>query len=284
MATASTQTLAGKVAIVTGANTGIGQVTATQLALQGAHVFLACRSREKTQAVLDDIALRSGGRARAEFLALDLEDFASVRQCAAAFIARQLPLHILVNNAGLAGKKGFTTSGFELAFGVCHMGHFLLTRLLLDCLKASAPARVVVVASRAHRQVQGIDFESLRQPTASRSGIAEYGQAKLANILFSAELGRQLEGSGVTTYSLHPGVIASDVWREVPRPLAFLLKLFMKNTEEGARTSLYCATSAECAGQTGLYYDDCKVVRPSRAASDAQLARTLWQTSEDWLA
>src|SRR5689334_18813185 len=136
--------LDGRVALVTGANTGIGRVTATQLALQGAHVFLTCRSEEKARPVLADIAERSGGRAKAEFLALELGDFASVRRCAEAFLARGLPLHLLVNNAGLAGHKGLSASGFELTFGVCHMGHFLLTSLLLPTLQASAPARIVV--------------------------------------------------------------------------------------------------------------------------------------------
>lgn len=275
--------LSGRVALVTGANTGIGRVTATELALQGAQVFLACRSREKTQPVLADIAARSGGRARAEFLPLDLGDLASVRHCAHLFLARGLPLHLLVNNAGLAGQKGITASGFELAFGVCHVGHFLLTSLLLDALKASAPARIVVVASTAHRHAKGIDFDALRQPTRSPGGLREYAVAKLANVLFAAELARRLQGTGVTSYSLHPGVVASDVWRAVPWPIASLIKHFMLSSQEGAATSLYCATSAECAGQSGLYYDKCRPVSPSRVARDPLLAGRLWKASEEWI-
>ena len=225
--------LAGKVALVTGANTGIGRVTATELALQGAQVFLACRSEQKTRPVLADIAAKSGGRARAEFLPLDLGDLASVRQCAQAFLARGLPLHLLVNNAGLAGQKGITASGFELAFGVCHVGHFLLTSLLLDKLKASAPARIVVVSSTAHRRAkEGIAFDMLHQRTVSLSGFPEYAVAKLANVLFASELGRRLQGSGVTTYSLHPGLVASDVWRPLPWPIPSLIKPFMLSPQQ----------------------------------------------------
>jgi retinol dehydrogenase 12 len=274
--------LSGRVALITGANTGIGRVTATKLALRGAHVFLACRSAAKTQAVLADIARQSGGVAQAEFLSLDLGDLASVRQCADTFLARGLPLNLLVNNAGLAGHKGMSASGFELAFGVCHVGHFLLTSLLLERLKASAPARVVVVASTAHRNATGIDFEAVRQRTRSVAGLREYAVAKLANVLFASELARRLQGSGVSSYSLHPGVVATDVWRSVPWPLAPLMKRFMISSDDGAATTLYCATSPQCAGESGLYYDRCLAVWPSRLAQDAQLAARLWQASEAW--
>lgn len=273
----------GKVVLITGANTGIGRVTAVQLALQGAHVFLACRSEAKTQPVLDEIKAKSGGHAKAEFLPLDLGDFSSIRQCAASFLARDLPLHVLIANAGLAGHKGITTSGFETTFGVCHAGHFVLTQLLLDCLRASTPARVVVVASRAHTRVKGIDFSVLRQPTQTVGGLREYGVAKLANVLFASELGRRLQGTGVTTYALHPGVVASDVWRAIPWPIAPLIKRFMISTEEGAQTSLYCATSPNCADETGLYYDKCIPRQPSQAAQDDGLAARLWVESEAWM-
>ena len=279
---AAAVSLNGRVALVTGANSGIGRVTAVELALRGFHVFLACRDAGKTTGVLNEIAHRSGGTARAEFIALDLGDLDSVRQCAQAFNARQLPLHLLVNNAGLAGQKGFTKSGFELAFGVCHVGHFLLTRLLLDRLKQAAPSRVVVVASRAHRHAKGIDFTAVRQPSRSRGGLMDYSVAKLANILFAAELGRRLAGTGVTTYALHPGVVGTNVWRSVPWPLDRLVKLFMIDSEEGAKTTLYCATSDAVAQQTGLYYDKCAVATPTPVARDAALAQALWTASEGW--
>jgi NAD(P)-dependent dehydrogenase (short-subunit alcohol dehydrogenase family) len=163
------------------------------------------------------------------------------------------------------------------------MGHFLLTSLLLDRIKSSAPARIVVVASTAHRQAKGIDFATLRQRTASITGLPEYAVAKLSNVLFASELARRIEGSGVTNYSLHPGVVGSDVWRGLPWPLPSLVKPFMLSNEEGAATTLYCATSPECESQTGLYYDKCQVVSPSRVARDAGLAQTLWEKSEAWI-
>jgi NAD(P)-dependent dehydrogenase (short-subunit alcohol dehydrogenase family) len=273
--------LSGRVALVTGASTGIGRVTARELARAGAHVFVACRSRRSAADVLADIAAIPG--ARAECLELDLGDLASVRTCAEAFLARGLPLHLLINNAGLAGARGLTISGFELAFGVNHMGHFLLTRCLLDRLKDSAPARIVNVASRAHVRASGLDWDALRGPTRSLTGWPEYANSKLANVLFSAELGRRLAGSGVTTYALHPGVIASDIWRRVPWPLRRLMTLGMIDVEEGARTTLHCATAPGLAGESGLYYNQSRPIAPSAMGSNPVLAAELWRRSEGWL-
>lgn len=278
----SSRPLLGKVALITGANTGIGRVTARELARQGAQVFIACRSAARAQPVIDE--LRGLGLAGSmELLPLDLGDFASVRACAQAFLARDLPLHLLINNAGLAGSRGLTASGFELAFGVNHMGHFLLTQLLLDRLRQSAPARIVTVASRAHKRVNGLQWDALRQGTRTRTGVLEYGVSKLANVLFSAELGRRLAGSGVTTYALHPGVVASDVWRSVPWPLRSLMKLAMISPEEGAATTLHCATAPALSSETGLYYDQCAPRPPSAVAQNTALAGELWQRSEAWV-
>ncbi len=274
--------LSGRVALVTGANTGIGLVTARELAACGAHVFIACRSVEKGQAAVAEIRTTTGNE-KVELLALDLGDFDSIRACAQTFLARDLPLHLLINNAGLAGAKGMTKSGFELAFGTNHIGPFLLTQLLLDRVKQSAPARIVTVASRAHTRVAGINWDDVRLPTKGKAGLPEYGVSKLANVLFSAELGRKLAGTGVTTYSLHPGVVASDVWREVPAFIRPLIKLLMISTEEGAATTLYCATSPDVSGETGLYYDKCRVKEASKKGQDAALAAELWRRSEAWV-
>jgi retinol dehydrogenase 12 len=267
---------------VTGANTGIGEVTARELACKGAHVFLACRSESKTRPVVEAIR-HACGHDRVEFLPLDLGDFDSVQACAQTFLRRDLPLHLLINNAGVAGARGMTRSGFEIAFGINHMGHFLLTQRLLDRLRRSTPARIVTVASQGHYRAKGIDFEAVRRSTASLTGLPEYNTSKLANVLFSSALARRLAGSGVTTYSLHPGVVATDVWRQVPWPVRPLMKRFMISSEEGARTTLYCATSDNAASETGLYYDNCQVKRPGRAARDEGLAEALWQHSEAWI-
>lgn len=274
--------LAGRVALITGANTGIGLTTAIGLARQGAQVFVTCRSSDKALAATEAIQ-RESGNARVTALSLDLADLASVRACADAFLRHDLPLHLLLNNAGLAGARGLTKSGFELAFGVNHVGHFLLTSLLLERIQRSAPARVVTVASKSHYSASGIDWDAVRQPTKTRTALREYGVSKLANVLFSAELARRLEGAGVNTYSLHPGVVASDVWRSVPWPFRSLMKLGMISTEKGAATSLYCASSAEAGAQTGLYYDECRSRKPSKAAQDRALAAELWRRSEEWV-
>jgi NAD(P)-dependent dehydrogenase (short-subunit alcohol dehydrogenase family) len=272
--------LHGRTILITGANTGIGLATARALAAQGASLVLACRSVAKADAAIDQIT-RETGNTRLTSLPLDLGDLDSVGACARAFLAEDRPLHVLINNAGLAGQRGMTPSGFELMFGTNHVGPFLLTALLLDRLTASAPARIVNVASDAHYSAPGIDFDAVRRPTRSRTGMAEYSVSKLANVLHAQELARRLEGTGVTTYALHPGVIASDIWRRVPWPVRPLMKLRMGSTDQGARTSVYCATDPEIAGDTGGYYADGRRKEPS-AAVTAELAAALWEHSEAW--
>ncbi len=275
--------LDGRRYIVTGANTGIGKVTALELARAGAQVDLACRSAAKTAPVVDEIKRVTGNDA-VRFYPIDLTDLGSVRACADALLAEPTPIHTLINNAGMAGLRGQTAAGFELAFAANHLGHYLLTRLLLPRLTAAAPARVVNVSSRSHYQAKGIDWAALRQPSKSYTGMTEYAVSKLCNVLFAKELARRTEGTGVTTYALHPGVIASDIWgRRMPRPLAWLATRFMITTEQGALTTLHCATALELAGASGRYYDDRKEKRPSRLADDAALATELWTRSAEWV-
>jgi NAD(P)-dependent dehydrogenase (short-subunit alcohol dehydrogenase family) len=272
----------GKTCVITGANTGIGRVTARELARRGASVVLAGRSRERTEAALEEARRAGGGAGAATFVELDLASFASIRRASAEILASCARIDVLIANAGLAGTRGLTRDGFELTFGVNHLGHFLLTHLLLDRIRASVPARIVIVASKAHFGARRIDFDAARARTASATGYREYEISKLANVLFSRELARRLAGSGVTTYALHPGVIASDIWRRVPWPLRSLAKLFMKPVEEGAATTLWCATAPDLAGETGQYYDDLKRYNPSAVARDEALARELWRRSREW--
>lgn len=279
----SERDLADKTFVVTGSNTGIGRVTAHELAKRGAHVVMACRSEDKTKPVLDEIA-KSTDNDRIEFLRLDLGDLAQVRESAAELLERGHPIDVLINNAGVAGQRGVTKDGFELAFGVNHLGHFAFTNLLLDRIKESSKARIVTVSSKSHYRAKAIDWTKVRGKTRTTTGMAEYETSKLCNVLFSAELGRRLEGTGVSTYSLHPGVVASDIWRRVPWPFRSIMKMFMISNEEGAQTTLYCATSAEAADDSGYYYDQCKRRAPSHVSQDTDLAEELWTRSEEWCA
>ncbi|MEW6432012.1 MAG: SDR family oxidoreductase [Myxococcota bacterium] len=274
----------GRTVLITGANTGIGRATAHALAAAGARVFFAGRSEEKTRPVVHTIA-RATGNQDLHFLALDLEDLDSVKRAAETFLARNEPLHVLINNAGLARATGVTKQGFERTFGVNHLGHFLLTLLLKPALEAGAPARVVVVASRAHERFHGtLDFSVLRQPTRHYTGWPEYQVSKLANVLFAKELARRWDAAKVHSYSLHPGVIASDIWRSVPWPLRPLVRSFMRTPEEGARASVHCASAPEVADHNGRYYDeDGRERRNSPQADDPALARTLWEKSVEWV-
>lgn len=273
--------LSGRTFLVTGANTGIGKETARELAGRGARVVIGGRSADKVRAAIREIA-DDTGNTDLDFLPIDLGDLTSVRTAAETFLASGEPLHVLINNAGLAGKRGLSASGFELAFGTNHVGTFLFTELLRDHVVASGPGRIVNVASTGHYRATGIDWDAVRQPSVTRTAFDEYCVSKLANILHARELGRRLEGTGVTTYSLHPGAVASDVWREVPPGVRHVMKLFMKSTTEGARTTLHCATSADVAGQTGRYYDDCREKAPSKVVTD-ELAAELWTRSEAWV-
>lgn len=267
--------------LVTGANSGIGRETSLELARRGARVFLAGRSEERTRAVIDRISAETGST-ELEYLPLDLGDFTSVRACAEEFLRSGERLHGLINNAGLAGARGMTDSGFEITFGTNHVGPFLFTGLLLDRLRESAPARIVNVASIGHFRAPGIDFDAVRQRTKSRTGFPEYCVSKLGNVLHAQELARRLGDGDVTTYSLHPGAVATDVWRHVPWPIRPLIKRRMISPAEGAKTTIYCATAPELATETGHYYDNCQREEPSDVATP-ELATELWDRSIEWV-
>jgi retinol dehydrogenase 12 len=285
-----TSLVSGRTFLVTGGNTGIGLATAAALARDGGRVYIACRDPDRGQAAVTAIKSAANG-ATVGLLPLDLSSLASVRDCAQDFLARDEPLHVLVNNAGVGGARGLTADGFEMHFGVNHLGHFVLTMLLLDRLKASGPgSRIVNVSSDVHYNAKGIDWESLRRATQTFAGMREYGVSKLCNVLFTQELARRLgsgpgtdtgTGADVTTYALHPGVVASDIWRRVPWPIRPLVKTRMITTEQGAATSLYCATSSDVTDSSGLFYDKCQAVDPNPVATP-ELAELLWKHSVEW--
>jgi len=262
--------------LLTGANTGIGAACAVSLARPGVHLVLACRSEEKTAPVL--AAARDRG-ARATFVRLDLADLAQTRATARALADDPEPLDLLVDNAGLAGQRGLTRDGYELAFGTNHLGHFAFTLPLLPRL-ARARGRVVVVASGSHRGVKEIPWSRLREPTASVSGFPEYQVSKLCNILFTAELRRR--APEITAVSMNPGRIATDIWRRVPQPFRTLLPalLAMKPVSFGG-DALVHATEAPLDGEGApLYLDKKRTVAPSDLALREDLADELWRYSE----
>ncbi|HEY3906236.1 MAG TPA: SDR family oxidoreductase [Streptosporangiaceae bacterium] len=274
--------LAGRTFLVTGGNAGVGYATAIDLARRGGRVHIAGRSKSKGEAAVASIKAETGSD-QVFLVLLDLANLDSVRAGAQAVLALGEPLHVLINNAGVGGQRGLTSDGFEIHFGVNHLGHFLLTQELLPLITESGPgARIVVVASDSHYQATGIDFSQLRSRTKSVTGLREYSVSKLANVLFSAELARRLAGTGVNTYCVHPGVVASEIWRRVPWPLRPLIKSRMLTITEGAQTSLYCATSPDVAGETGLYYEKSAVREPSKVAQP-ELAEELWAYSEKWI-
>lgn len=277
--------LRGKNIVITGANTGIGRATARRLVARGAQIVVANRSRERSQESFTELQeqARAANAPAPQLVELDLGDFASVRSAAAQIVDMNLPIHVLINNAGVGGQRGITASGFELQFGVNHLGHFLFTQLLMPRLKEAAPSRVVIVASKVHTRVKKLDLTAMQQSTRSTSGFPEYAASKLANVLYARELARRLQGTGVSVYALHPGVIASDIWRRIPWPLRPLITTFMKSVDQGADTSLYCATDPSLAEHSGKYYMDCRQVQPSRLARDDQLAQALWEHSERWV-
>ncbi|XP_006884818.1 PREDICTED: retinol dehydrogenase 11 [Elephantulus edwardii] len=279
----STVQLPGKVAVVTGANTGIGKETAKELAQRGARVYLACRDMQKAELVAKEIQTKTGNK---QVLArkLDLADTKSIRAFAENFLAEEKQLHILVNNAGvMMCPYSKTVDGFEMHMGVNHLGHFLLTHLLLEKLKESAPSRIINVSSLAHH-LGRINFHNLQGEKFYSAGLA-YCHSKLANILFTQELARRLKGTNVTTYSVHPGTVNSELTRYslIMKWLGRLFSSFLKTPEQGAQTSLFCALTEGLESLNGKHFSDCQVACVSPRARNETVARRLWDVSCDLL-
>jgi NAD(P)-dependent dehydrogenase (short-subunit alcohol dehydrogenase family) len=286
-----TGALVGKAAVVTGGNSGIGKETAAALAHEGASVVIAARNQAKAAAAVDEVRARTGAGDRVATMALDLASFASVRSFVDEYRQNHDRLDILVNNAGLLLRKRVdTVDGHETQFQVNHLGHFLLTNSLRDLLVASAPARVVNVASAAHVSARrGLDFDDLDWRRRRYRGYSVYASTKLANIYFTRELARRWDGGAVTINAVHPGFVGSNFARDgdagsfghivmwIARPIAL-------SPAQGARTSIYVASSSDVAGITGQYFVKGRVTGPSAIALDDAAAERLWRASEQMTA
>ena len=276
--------LAGRTVLVTGASSGLGAASADALAARGAAVVLAARSEARTQPVLDDLRRRYPA-AELDVLRIDLASLASVRDAAARFLASGRRLDVLLNNAGVAGTAGLTDDGFEITIGTNYIGPFYLTSLLLPRLLEAPQGRVVNVASVAHERVRSLDWTWLdRRTTGARSGFDKYAASKLMNILHARELARRLADTRVTTYAVHPGGVASNIWRSLPWLVRRVLMLFLISNEEGARTQVWCATAPELAASSGRYYYECREARGSALSRDPALAAELYDRTERALA
>ena len=274
--------LRGKTALVTGANQGIGRVSALELAKMGAAVVMVCRSEEKGRAAREEIVAQVKG-ATVELIVGDVSSLASLREVAVRFLDGHDRLDILLNNAGvLATSRRESADGFEHTFATNHIGYFYLTHLLRPTLERTPGARVVSVSSEAHRRGV-INFDDLHG-RKRWSATGSYSASKLANVLFTRELARRLADTGVTANCLHPGVIGSGFASTdggIVAMLARLVRPLLLTNEEGAKTQVYLCSSPEVAGVTGKYFDKCKERAPSRAAQDDAVARDLWRVSEE---
>ncbi|XP_051966790.1 dehydrogenase/reductase SDR family member 13-like [Xyrauchen texanus] len=284
----SKEKLHGKTVIVTGSNTGIGMATAVDLARRGARVILACRNQIRGEAAVD-VVKRESGRKNVVFMQLDLASLKSVRAFAEIFLKTEKRLDILINNAGVY-MQGTTEDGLGLMFGVNHIGHFLLTNLLLDRMKACAPSRIVTVSAYLHN-FGNLDFDCLH--THKEFGVGEsgmdvfwiYSHSKLCNVLFTHELAKRLQGTNVTCYSLNPGFISTELARNTNKMFRRLLlkpiaALFFKDVQSGAQTTLHCALQEGIESLSGRYFSNCAVQKVKAKAKDDALARKLWEVSE----
>jgi NAD(P)-dependent dehydrogenase (short-subunit alcohol dehydrogenase family) len=281
----ATKPLEGKTVVVTGASAGIGKSTAIGVAKAGAHVVLVVRDQARGEEAKKEIAEKSGSSSL-EVMLCDFSRLQSIREFAAEYQKKHDRLHVLINNAGAVNTtRKLTHDGFEQTFGVNHLGYFLVTELLLPVIKASAPARIINVSSAAHNG-QTLDFDDL-QSEKRYSTFEVYGRSKLCNLYFTFELARRLAGSGVTVNALHPGVVSTQFGQNNGGVLAFAIRIarpFFLSADDGAKTSVYLATSPDVEGVTGKYFDKCKEKRPSRQSQDDVAARRLWEVSEKLVA
>jgi NAD(P)-dependent dehydrogenase (short-subunit alcohol dehydrogenase family) len=277
--------VAGKRVIITGATRGIGLAAARELAHRGALLSIVARSESRAAAAVDQIRAAGGPQTEVEVLFADLSSQASIRKLADEILANHPRIDVLVNNAGaINGSRQLTQDGFELTWAVNHLAPFLLTTLLLDRIRASAPARVITTSSSAHHGAH-IPFDDVNAERGYRGrGFGRYGETKLANILFTTELARRFEGTGVTANCFHPGFVASGFNRNNGGFMAFgmtVARPFARSATKGADTLVWLADSADVSSESGGYFANRKRKLPSRAAQDTAAARRLWELSEE---
>lgn len=274
----------GKIVLITGANTGIGKYTAIDLARRGAKVYIACRDLDRGEAARKEIIEKSESQ-NVFFWKLDLASFKSIREFATNFSREENQLDILINNAGvMACPRTLTQDGIEMQFGVNHLGHFLLTNLLLELIKSSAPSRIINVSSMGH--LFGKINKSDLMGKDSYGPFKAYNQSKLANVLFTKELARRLSGTNVSVYALHPGVINTELGRHIQVNRFNVKRLqekfrswFFKSPKQGAQTTLTCALDPDLEQVSGEYFSNCKKAKCNPAANDPELACWLWEES-----
>ncbi|HSU95788.1 MAG TPA: SDR family oxidoreductase, partial [Gemmatimonadaceae bacterium] len=267
-----TTSMHGKICVITGANTGIGKAAAEALAALGAQIIMICRNRAKGERALADIAAaaaKSGRGGGAELAIADLSSQAEIRSVASGILAAHPRIDVLVNNAGVAlNRRELTVDGIERTFAVNYLAYFMLANLLLPGLRAAGSARIVNVASNAHRRGT-LDFDNLQGERSYRN-LRMYSESKLEDVMFTYALARRLAGTGVTANALHPGVVATEIWRQVP-VLDFLSRWLMLSPEKGARTTVYLAASPDVQGVTGQYFDKCKPASTIELSHDVAL-------------
>ncbi|XP_072051092.1 retinol dehydrogenase 12-like [Amphiura filiformis] len=287
--------LHGKTAIITGGNAGIGKMTAIDLARRGARVVIACRNPKKAEDAVKEIQGRSGS-SNVVYRHLDLSDQGSVRRFAEEFLKEESRLDYLINNAGIfaAPKDQYTSEGYNMVFATNHFGHFLLTLLLLDILKKSSPSRIINVTSIAYAQAGNMHFEKRDSQGRVYPGLCEYDRSKVANILFTKELARRLEGTGVSAFALHPGFIKTDIFNKstefvgISRFALYLVLILYRSVlaiigideEAGAQTTLYCALEESLPKLSGGLFDNCRLTKEiTKVVRDAGMAKKLWEVS-----
>ncbi|KAJ3091813.1 hypothetical protein HK102_013337 [Quaeritorhiza haematococci] len=274
----------GTVAIVTGGSAGIGKITVRELAKLKVEVYVFTRSREKTAPIVERIREETNNP-NVIFVQCDLADLSSVKAAADSFLSLKKPLHLLINNAGIGNVQGLSAQGFEITFATNVLGHYLLTRKLLPVLKASTPARIINLSSTwSLRATSPYDYSTLRNSESWIVGrLNRYGDSKMGNVLFTKALVRRLKDSGVTAFSVHPGVVASEIWRAIPWPLHPLVMAFMRTEEEGAETTMFVATQPTSSLTNGEFYADCAVLQQTNPLfTNDEAVEDLWQKCEEF--